>query len=182
MKLSEEIWREYHSRLRAFIKRRIADDVIAEDTLQNVFLKMHSGLPSLKETTRLQSWLYSIARNAIIDHYRSQKPWTDIPVSLTHAESNLGEKVVEELSDCLQPMIECLPEIYREAIILSELKGLKQREVAELQGTSLSGAKSRVQRGRALLKAMITDCCQLEFDHKGRLRDYERKDKGCDAC
>lgn len=183
MKTSEKIWQEYHSRLRAFIKNRIADGAVAEDTLQNVFLKMHAGLPSLKDGTKLQSWLYQIARNAIIDVYRSEKASTDIPESLAHAESNPAEKVVQELSDCLQPMIQRLPEIYREAIILSELKGLTQREVAEVQGTSLSGAKSRVQRGRALLKEMIADCCRLEFDHKGRLCDYERKGKAsCDVC
>ncbi len=79
-------------------------------------------------------------------------------------------------------MIQRLPETYREAVILSEIKGLTQKEVAQMQGTSLSGAKSRVQRGRALLKEMLADCCRLEFDHKGRLCDYERKDKACDAC
>ena len=79
-------------------------------------------------------------------------------------------------------MIQLLPENYREAVILSELKGLTQKEVAQVQGTSLSGAKSRVQRGRALLKEMLADCCRLEFDHSGRLCDYERKGKACDAC
>lgn len=180
--MSQKIWQEYHPRLRAFIKRRVVDDSAVEDILQNVFLKVHTGLPSLKERTKLQSWLYQIARNAIIDHYRSQKPSTDIPESVTRAVPDPDEMVVQELSDCLQPMIKRLPEIYREAIVLSELKGLTQREVAELQGTSLSGAKSRVQRGRALLKGMITDCCQLKFDHKGRLYDYERRGKACDAC
>jgi RNA polymerase sigma-70 factor, ECF subfamily len=182
MKTSEKVWQEYHSRLRAFIESRIADDAAAEDTLQNVFLKMHAGLPSLKDGSKLQSWLYQIARNAIIDYYRSQKPAVDIPESLTHAKPDPGEKVTRELSDCLQPMIQRLPETYREAVILSELKGLTQKEVAKVQGTSLSGAKSRVQRGRALLKEMLADCCRLEFDHKGRLCDYERKGGACNAC
>lgn len=182
MKTSADIWQQYHSNLRAFIKRRIADDAVVEDILQDVFLKMHAGIPSLKSVTKLQSWLYQIARNAVIDQYRSMHPSEAIPESLTEPESDPGENAVEELSECLQPMIRQLPDLYREAIILSELKGLTQREVAELQGISLSGAKSRVQRGRALLKEMITDCCRLEFDHKGRLSDYQRKGKGCDAC
>lgn len=182
MKTSEQIWQEYHSRLRAFIKSRIADDSVADDILQNVFLKMHAGLPSLKDGKKLQSWLYQIARNTIIDLYRSQKVSAEIPESLTNPESDPHEKAVQELSDCLQPMIQLLPEIYREAIILSELEGLTQREVAEVQGTSLSGAKSRVQRGRALLKEMIADCCRVELDRNGRLCDYERKGKACDAC
>lgn len=78
-------------------------------------------------------------------------------------------------------MIQLLPEKYREAVILSELKGLTQKDLAEVQGISLSGAKSRVQRGRVLLKKMVEECCRLEFDHKGRLCNYERKDGACDT-
>lgn len=182
MKTSETIWQEYHSRLGAFIRRKVSDDSAADDILQNVFLKMHTGLASLKDATKLQSWLYQIARNAIIDHYRLQKATVDIPEWLPQSHTDHNKEVTQELSKCLQPMIGMLPENYREAVILSELRGLTQKEVAEVQGISLSGAKSRVQRGRALLKEMIADCCLLEFDHNGRLCDYERKGKDCDAC
>jgi len=182
MNTSENVWQEYHSRLRAFIKSRVSDDAAADDILQNVFLKMHTGLASLKDATKLQSWLYQIARNTVIDYFRSQKPTGEFPDQLQQPETDPGEKVTQELADCLQPMIQRLPETYREAVILSEIKGLTQKEVAQMQGISLSGTKSRVQRGRALLKEMLADCCRLEFDHKGRLCDYERKDKACDAC
>ncbi len=182
MNTSEKVWREYHSKLRVFINSRISDDTGADDILQNVFLKMHSGLSSLKDATKLQSWLYQIARNAIIDYYRSQKPAVDIPEWLPQPGTDPGEKVTQELSECLQPMIKLLPKNYREAVILSELRGLTQKGVAKVQGTSLSGAKSRIQRGRALLKEMLADCCRLEFDHSGRLCAYERKGKACDSC
>lgn len=182
MNRSEKVWHEYHSRLRSFIKSRIIDDTATDDTLQNVFLKMHAGLASLKDETRLKSWLYQIARNAIIDYFRAQKPFVEIPEWLPQPETESGEKATQELSKCLQPMIQLLPENYREAVILSELQGLTQKEVAEVQGTSLSGAKSRVQRGRALLKKMLVNCCWLEFDHSGRLCGYERKDGHCNIC
>ena len=182
MNTSEKVWREYHSKLHVFIKSRISDNTTTHDILQDVFLKMHTGLASLKDGTKLQSWLYQIARNAVSDYYRSQKPVVDIPEWLPYPETDPGDKVAQELSVCLQPMIQLLPENYREAVILSELKGLTLKEVAQVQGISHSGAKSRVQRGRALLKEMLADCCQLEFDHSGRLCAYERKGKGCDAC
>ncbi len=182
MNTSEKVWLEYYSRLRVFIKSRISNDTATDDILQNVFLKTHTALPSLKDVAKLQSWLYQITRNAIIDYFRLHKPMVDIPGWLTHPESDSSEKAVQDLSACLQPMIQLLPDIYRETVILSELQGLKQKEVARVQGISLSAAKSRVQRGRALLKGMLADCCRLEFDHKGRLCDYERKDKACDAC
>ena len=152
MDTSEKIWQEYHARLRIFIKSRLSSDAATDDTLQNVFLKMHAGLASIKDETKLQSWLYQIARNAIIDYFRSQQPTEDHLERIPQPETDSGEKVTQELSECLRPMIQQLPEYYREAVILSELQGLTQKEVAKMQGTSLSGAKSRVQRGRALLK------------------------------
>lgn len=182
MDTSEKLWQAYHAKLRAFVLRRVYNDAATDDILQDVFLKMHSGLASLKDETKLKSWLYQIARNAIIDYFRSQKPTADIPESCSQPEIDSGEKVTQELSECLHPMIQLLPEHYREAVILSELNGLTQKEVAKVQGISLSGAKSRVQRGRALLKNMLAECCRLEFDHSGRLCNYERKDGACDKC
>ncbi|MDD2390367.1 MAG: RNA polymerase sigma factor SigZ [Desulfobacterales bacterium] len=182
MDISEKVWLEYHSNLRTFIKRRISNDAATDDILQNVFLKMHFGLASLKDETKLKSWLYQIARNAIIDYFRSQKPTVDIPEWLSQPETDPSEKVTQELSECLQPMIQLLPKNYREAVTLAELKGLRQKEVAQVQSISASGAKSRVQRGRALLKEMLAECCRLDFDHRGRISGYERKDGICDGC
>ena len=182
MSISEKVWQEYHAKLRAFVRSRVSDDATSDDILQNVFLKMHSGLASLKDETKLQSWLYQITRNAIIDYYRSQKLTVDMPEWFPQPETDPCEKAIKELSECLQPMIQLLPENYRQAVILSELKGLTQKEVAKVQAISLSGAKSRVQRGRTLLKNILAECCRLEFDHSGRLCDYERKDGACDAC
>ena len=88
----------------------------------------------------------------------------------------------QELEACLRPMIEQLPANYRDALVLSELEGKTQQEVSRDQNISLSGAKSRVQRGRSLLKGMMFECCQLEFDHKGKVIDYNIKNKGCDTC
>jgi len=182
MNLSEEVWQNYHLRLRAFIRGRISDDAAADDILHNVFLKMHTGLASLKDETKLKSWLYQITRNTIIDYFNSLKPTVDIPDWLLQPESDTPEKIIQELLECLQPMIQALPEKYREAVILSELKGLKQKEVAQIQGISVSGAKSRVQRGRARLKKMLTECCLFEFDHSGRIIGYERKKGNCGVC
>ena len=178
----EEIWREYHAALWAFIRRRVGDEATADDILQEVFLKMHGGLASLKDETKLKGWLYRTARNAILDHFRAVKPVMEVPDWLAQPETEPAETARQELARCLQPMIRQLPEKYREAIELSELQGLAQREVAELQSLSLSGAKSRIQRGRALLKEMLAECCRLEFDHGGRLSDYQRRKKSCDSC
>lgn len=182
MKRSEEVWQAYHSLLRYFIKRNLSDDAAADDILHEVFLKMHSSLATLKDDTKLHQWIYRMARNAIVDYFRSRKPTVEIPGNLAVGETDSTENVYQELAECLQPMVKALPDKYREAIILSEFKGLKQKEVARLQGISISGAKSRIQRGRALLKQMLYECCRLQFDHRGRLCGYERKEGDTGMC
>ena len=83
-------------------------------------------------------------------------------------------------------MVESLPADYREALILTEYEGLTQRALAERLGLSFSGAKSRVQRAREKLKAMLLDCCHFEFDRFGKIIDYQPNcacctDQGCSS-
>ncbi|GMT49524.1 MAG: RNA polymerase sigma factor SigZ [bacterium] len=181
MEATESIWKKYHLKLHRFIETRVSDSFVADDILQEVFLKVHSKIDSLKDSDKLQSWIYQITRNAIIDYYRSHTP-LELPDKLISIETSPSDKARQEIVACLEPMIHCLPEPCREAIILSDIKGLTQKEIAEQAGISLSGAKSRVQRARAMLKKTLLDCCQFEFDHQGRMVDYNRKDHGCDNC
>jgi RNA polymerase sigma-70 factor (ECF subfamily) len=98
-------------------------------------------------------------------------------------ESNDGSApVYEELATCLMPMLDRLPQTYREAVVLAELDGLTQREAAEQLGLSLSGAKSRVQRGRKALRLMLDECCHVQLDAGGRPMDYSVRDGSCNGC
>jgi RNA polymerase sigma-70 factor (ECF subfamily) len=90
-----------------------------------------------------------------------------------------------ELAGCLRPMIDQLSQDYRDAITLVELKGLTQQAAAKQMGISLSGMKSRVQRGRARLKQMLDDCCLIELDRRGGVVDYRTRrtrESGCNSC
>ena len=107
MDRSEKIWQEYHARLRAFVKRRISDDCAADDVLQEVFLKMHVSLNSLKDEAKLQSWLYQIARNAVVDHYRSQKLFEEIPEGIPQAEPDSAEKAARDYRLACSPWYSC---------------------------------------------------------------------------
>ena len=181
MKRTEEIWFKYHNKLSLFIKNRVAHDV-AEDILQDVFVKIHTRIDSLKENTKLESWLYQITKNAIIDYYRSKKQFEKLPDWIKQEESDENEKMKGELFSCFAPMIDQLPDKYRTAVNLSEIEGKTQKEVAQLEKISLSGAKSRVQRGRALLKSMLFDCCQIELNHNNQLVSCEKKEGDCKFC
>ncbi|MHC4666384.1 MAG: RNA polymerase sigma factor SigZ [Planctomycetota bacterium] len=179
---TERIWKEYRDRLHSFIEARVDDTHTADDVLQEVFVRIHSQVGSLRNRDRIQSWVCQITRNAIIDHYRVHKRLEELPVALAIAEPELRDKARGDIDACIMPMIQGLPEPYREAVMLSEIEGLTQKEVAEKQGITLSGAKSRVQRGRTMIKDMLFNCCKFEFDHQGNVMDYDRKDDCRDTC
>ena len=85
----------------------------------------------------------------------------------------------EELSRCLAPLARRLPETYREALVMTEFEGVTQVDAARALGLSVSGMKSRVQRGREQLKAMLLDCCEVELDRRGSISDYRSRDGNC---
>ncbi|MDP6778409.1 MAG: RNA polymerase sigma factor SigZ [Candidatus Latescibacteria bacterium] len=182
MSPTESIWRQHHARLHSFIQSRVGDPSVADDILQDVFLRIHSRIDSLKESGKIQSWIYQIARNAIIDHYRAHRRMEELPETLVAPETEDDGDAWREIGGCLRPMVESLPEPYRQAVIMSELVGMTQKEVAEEQGISFSGAKSRVQRGRKMVKDMLLQCCRFEFDNRGTITDYESKREGCGKC
>jgi RNA polymerase sigma-70 factor, ECF subfamily len=182
MNTIEKIWDEYHSNLLSFIRKRIADKDSAEDILQDIFVRVHSKIDTLQNKSKIESWLYQITRNAIIDYYRARKPMEAIPDWLVQQEVGREERNRLELASCLTPMIQRLPEKYRRAVQLSEIEGNTGKEVAEKENLSLSGAKSRVQRGRALLKTMLHECCTIETNRMKQIVEYDKSDDDCTFC
>ncbi|MCI0534779.1 MAG: RNA polymerase sigma factor SigZ [Verrucomicrobiales bacterium] len=178
----EHIWNEFAEKLGQFIRARVSDPATAEDILQDVFVKIQKRLGELQDPAKIQSWIYLIARNAIIDQYRSRKETVEVPESLS-AEPDNHNGEIEELKASFRRMIYSLPEPYREAVVLTEFDGLTQQQLADRLGISLSGAKSRVQRGRAQLKQMLDECCTFEFDRRGKVIDCTPRAKNaCKEC
>ena len=165
-----QIYAEYRSNLLGFLRSRTDNDHDAEDILHDVFEKVLVSLDQLREPDSLRPWLYQVTRNALADHYRRRKPAIELPENLV-ADAEV-EDAAQALAECLQPMIDALPARYREAVQLSEIDGLPLRLVAETEGISLSGAKSRVQRGRKKLKDMLIDCCHIELSADNAVIDY----------
>jgi RNA polymerase sigma-70 factor (ECF subfamily) len=169
------IWEEYHSKLHAFINKRVNNASLADDILQEIFMKICSKIDMLKSPDKIQPWIFSIARNAIVDYYRTHKPDLELPESLSVPVSEPDDSTRLEIADGLLRMIQKLPVHYREFLMMSEIEGLKQAEIADRQKVSKSCTKSRIQRGRALLKDMLLQCCRFEFDGQGRVIDYQKK-------
>ena len=180
---TEHVWEAFHTPLQQFIRRRVSDEATAEDVLQDVFLKIHQHVETLKDVKKLESWMYQITRNAIIDSYRESRPTTtlDAVEVLDLPEELPDDDVVSELLPCVRAMVRNLPELDRQALVLTEYQGLTQKELAERLGLSFSGAKSRVQRAREKLKQQLLECCHFELDRRGHIIDYQARCHSCET-
>ena len=181
---TEGVWEAFHTPLLQFIRQRVPDNATAEDLLQEVFLKIHQHIETLKDVKRLESWVYQITRHEIIDYYRGkERPWTalDAPEVLELAEDLPDDDVVGELFPSVRAMVKSLPERDRQALVLTEYQGLTQKELGERLGLSFSGAKSRVQRAREKLKQLLLECCHFELDRRGHIIDYQARCHSCET-
>lgn len=171
-KTIEQIWGKFSARLGQFIRARVTDPVTAEDVLQDVFVKLQKRLDEFRDPAKIEGWLFLVARNAVIDHYRTAKPTLELPESLP-VELPATEAIeIEELHVKLRQIIDRLPKEYHQAFVLTTFEGFSQEDLARHLGISLSGAKSRVQRARAKLKEMLLEFCQREFS----------RTPGCQPC
>lgn len=170
--------------LKSFIIKRVSNEADAEDILQDVFIKLISNIDKLANKQKINAWMYKITRNAIVDYYRRNR--NEISYYLMPPEpSVIIEEDVSasyEIAICLKNMANKLPDKYRQAIFLTVFENHTQKEYSQIIGISVSGAKSRVQRARCMLKKMILECCNLEFDSFGNIIDYSKRNEPCMFC
>jgi RNA polymerase sigma-70 factor (ECF subfamily) len=170
----DEAYRQMRSRLRAFIASRVGNPETAEDLTQEVLLRLVRSGSAVDDPT---AWLYRVARNVIIDHYRGRRPQPADPtmpgadgVVDPFADDPDGARF--ELSRCLRSLVDRLPQPYRSAVRSVDLDGTTQTAASAAAGVSVSGMKSRVQRGRRQLRDLLMDCCTIEVSASGAVMDY----------
>ncbi len=180
---TEQVYADFSLRLRAFILNRVSNQADAEDLLQDIFTKIHKNIRSLKDEDKLTAWVFRITRNAITDYYRGQKTVEQISGLLIETQEWPDETAkVPDPATWLAPMVQELPEKYRQALTLAKLGGMPQKEMARELGISLSAAKMRVQRGRQMLGQALARCCHFELDRRGHILDYHKKSvSDCDC-
>jgi RNA polymerase sigma-70 factor (ECF subfamily) len=184
----DEAWAATTRQLRDFIARRVEDPATADDITQDVLLRVYRARGDLAQIGNMPAWLHRIARNAVIDHYRTRRvhrpaPTEDVFDHAVDRREELGpNQATQELAQCLRPLIDQLPDKYRQAVTLVDLDGHTQVATARELGLSLSGTKSRVQRGRRQLRRLLTACCVVATDRTGAVSGYAAQpDSGCEC-
>ncbi len=172
---------EFAPRLRAFIRRRVRDDATADDLTQEALLKVYRSRATLRDGTRLEAWLYQIARGTIIDHYRRRRPTEELPAGLTGESPDERAALRARVLTSMKRFLVELPAAYREPVRLAELEDLPLARIALRLDLSLTAVKSRVRRGRAMLKKKLQACCRFEFDRLGQMIGFERRQQLCCA-
>jgi RNA polymerase sigma-70 factor (ECF subfamily) len=200
--VAEELWRDVHERLTAFVAQRVDQPADVADLVQTVFLRAHQHMSALADEERLLPWLFQITRNAIVDYYRSPARRREVGGVAPDGALQLspeGERfaaglsasgqpgstglpdwgaasddasAMRELAACMRPLVEQLPPTYREALTLVEFEGVSQVDLASRLGVSVSGMKSRVQRGRSMLRETLLACCEVSRSATGGVLDF----------
>ncbi|MGI8852610.1 MAG: sigma-70 family RNA polymerase sigma factor [Methyloceanibacter sp.] len=189
-KISESSWQELIRAVRSYVGRRVPNPEDRDDLVQEVLLRVHRGLTSLKNQTSPGPWIFGIAHNVVVDHWRKRGRARSVPID--EAEIDLGELVDEtddgevlqqSVATYLADMVTRLESPYRETLMLTELQDMKYADAARRLGISLAAVKSRVLRGREMLRKSLIRCCEIELGATGRVLDCTPRDKaGCESC
>jgi RNA polymerase sigma-70 factor (ECF subfamily) len=170
---------EFVAKLRGFIRARVPDDATADDLTQETLLKVYRSRGSLREDDRLEAWLYRIARRTLIDYYRKRRPNEELPASLKSESKDEVSAIRDAVLFSTIRFMEALPDSYRVPLQLSEFEGMSMAKIADRLGVSLTAVKSRIRRGRQMLKKKLQDCCHFEFDQHGKVIGWERRNPRC---
>tara|TARA_R110002167_G_scaffold128570_3_gene310905 strand:+ start:1579 stop:2127 length:549 start_codon:yes stop_codon:yes gene_type:complete len=178
--ITEHIWNNFHKELKNFILKKVKDENTANDILQDVFVKIIVNADKIEQAKSIQQYIYGIARNATIDHFRKSGKNATIDnenALISEAETQSLNATIANC--CIRPFIAQLPDKYQVALTKVEIENVSQKELAKELHISYSGAKSRVQRGKEKLKALILACCNFPSDSYGNLMGTEEKKCGC---
>jgi RNA polymerase sigma-70 factor (ECF subfamily) len=176
---THQVWKSYSEDLKRFIISKVKNSTIADDILQDTFIKIHTKLHTLNDVTKIKPWCFTVARNSILDYWKSINQTFEI--ANFEAETEIVENSHTE-QDCLKAILKNLPKKYRDPLFLSDIKGLKQQEVADQLQQTLSTTKSQIQRARKLIAQGFMDCCGFVMNTEGNLMGEIKEKEDCKVC
>ena len=184
--MDDTVWSEFDKKLRAYVRRRVNAGVV-DDVVSDILLRLVRSQDKMEGANNPTAWIYRVAANVITDYYRknsSEKRLLE-EVKLDASKVDIFEESAADsnsLARCLIPMIKGLPAPYDQALMLTDIDGMSQTAVADQLGLSVSGMKSRVQRGRQKLKATLLRCCEIDVNRQGDVVDYKTREKSSGCC
>ncbi len=164
------VFQEYREILTRFITSRVKDPLESEELLSLVMMKIYDNCEKVEGVRNIEAWLITIARNTITDYFRERQKGAKDELDFQLPDES-SDELYEQLEHCVPSLIAKLPEKYAVPLADYELRGISQKQLAVNYGMSESGLKSRVQRGRKMLK-------DLFFEYCGHLV----KEEGCSGC
>jgi RNA polymerase sigma-70 factor, ECF subfamily len=165
----DDTWQiKLYSDIESYLRKIKVDPAIIQDIRQDVFLKAHQSIHTLKSEGKLLSWLKVIVYNTVIDHYRKQKNTFQLP-DPHEEEYNEGNAY---LLKCISHLIQTLPDEQKEVMEAIEINGISQTQFAKMHNLPLSTIKSRVQRARNKVNDTVKKSCFLRVDTYGNVTDY----------
>lgn len=180
-----KFWQNYGQNVTDYIRKRIRDEDITKDLSQDVFVKIytfcqkHDFSCEKAGITNLRSWIFQVAQNTIVDYARYEQRF-ERPNDLPEVAISVRGDAYYQAQHYIEPLLSLIPVAYSEPLRLADLEGISQQEVANRLNLSLSGAKSRIQRGRAKLRSLLEECTYIETDMQGHLISLEAK-PSCDT-
>ncbi len=179
MTTTKHLWNHYAEDIKYFILSIVKDASVADDLLQETFIKVHTKLGTLKNDDKAKSWLFSIARYTVLDYFRKR----DIVYETTDEDFIFEDQKLNHTQiDCLRGIIKRLPKKYRDPLFLSDIEGLKQAQVSHQLHKPLATIKSQIQRGRKLIAQGFIDCCDFKVNDNGFLVGELKEKADCKVC
>jgi RNA polymerase sigma-70 factor (ECF subfamily) len=176
------IWSEFSGQVRRHLLGKVRNEADADDLMQEIFVKIHRHAGDLRDRGKLAPWIRRIVSNTVTDYYRKSR---GVEVELDEEKTAIEEPGDDSHAcavKCLKVFVSRLPDKYREALLLADVDGERQKEIAQRMGISYSGFKSRVQRGRAMIKKMFLGCCVDSLDARGNLSPRFNAKDDCPTC
>ncbi len=163
-------WHEHQSELKGYLIHRLADPPLAEDLLQEVFIKAMGEGEKFRALHNPRAWLFQVARNTLTDHLRLTKTSAPLPDDVVAAEEPIAP--VDALAECLECVLPALSADDRDIVRRCDLEGIRLQSYADDHGLSLPAVKSRLQRARRRMRELLIEHCQVRFDDAGQVCCY----------
>ncbi len=158
----EELFRKWYAPLCKMVFRILRDQQLAEDTVQEVFIKLWEKRTELKIEVSLKSYVYRAAINASYNHLEKNKRYAklalqDMTIELEESATADGQIQAQELEKKISNTLYTLPEACREIFILSRYEGLSYKQIAETLSISVKTVENQMGKALRIFREQLKD-------------------------